>query len=60
MMYLGFLLTTVTLFCAGVVTTAAFTLMMGLSQKAPAGMQVRLHSILTPLSPPPQKKRRFN
>ncbi|TRY77902.1 hypothetical protein TCAL_08117 [Tigriopus californicus] len=34
-MYLGFFCTTITLFCAGVITTATFTVMMRLSQTAP-------------------------
>lgn len=34
-MYLGFFCTTITLFCAGVITTATFTVMMRLSQSAP-------------------------
>lgn len=39
-MYLGFLCTSLTLFCAGVITTATFTVMMRLSQcSAPEGLQ---------------------
>ncbi len=41
LLHLGFLCTGAALFCAGAATTAAFTLMMGLSQRAKEGMQVR-------------------
>ena len=38
-MYSGFACTGILLFCAGAVTTAAFTIMMRLSQKAPENIQ---------------------
>lgn len=38
-MYSGFACTSATLFCAGVVTTSTFTVMMRLSQRAPEDLK---------------------
>lgn len=48
-MYMGFLCTTLTLFTAGVITTAAFVLMMRLSQTASISIQGTHYTTLATL-----------